>query len=66
LIGVVYAAAERSGTGQVYWFTHRSNHAARRLYDRLAVNAGFVLYERYGKSALDEDATGTERQGKAT
>jgi GNAT superfamily N-acetyltransferase len=46
LINSVYAEADRKGGRQVYWLTHKSNAAARGLYDKIAVNAGFVLYER--------------------
>lgn len=49
LIEAVYAEADRRGGGQVYWLTHHSNHASRRLYDRLAKNGGFVLYERHAE-----------------
>jgi GNAT superfamily N-acetyltransferase len=57
LIEAVYNAADASGVGQVYWLTHRSNVAARRVYDRLAVNAGFVLYERRAESGDNGSAT---------
>jgi ribosomal protein S18 acetylase RimI-like enzyme len=47
LISAVYASAEKLGGGQVYWLTHSSNERARRVYDSLAKNTGFVLYERF-------------------
>lgn len=53
LIEAIYVAADARGAGQVYWLTHTSNAAARRVYDRLAVNAGFVLYERHAESPLE-------------
>lgn len=45
LIEAVYAAARRQGAAHVYWLTHESNATARRLYDRLATNSGFIVYE---------------------
>ena len=29
---------------RVYWQTHESNAVARRLYDRVAENSGFIVY----------------------
>jgi hypothetical protein len=29
----------------VYWSTHESNATARRLYDQVAENRGFILYQ---------------------
>lgn len=43
LIEAVYA---RAGNSRVYWLTHESNMTARKLYDSLAVNDGFVEYRR--------------------
>lgn len=51
LIEAVYARADAEGTGQVYWLTHTSNEAGRRLYDRLATHAGFICYERHVEAA---------------
>jgi GNAT superfamily N-acetyltransferase len=51
LIEAVYAAADASGAAQVYWLTHVSNSAGRRLYDRLATHAGFIAYERHVEAA---------------
>jgi len=28
----------------VYWQTHQSNTTARALYDKVAVNEGFIVY----------------------
>lgn len=50
LIDAVYAEADRKGAGQVYWLTHQSNDNGRRLYDKVAVNSGFVLYERFAET----------------
>lgn len=47
LIEAVYAEADSRSAGQVYWLTHSTNTSARALYDRLAKNGGFVLYERH-------------------
>ena len=49
LIEAVYAEADKRHVGQVYWLTHNRNVAGRRLYDRLAANAGFILYERFAE-----------------
>jgi hypothetical protein len=29
----------------VYWNTHESNSTARRLYDKVAENRGFIRYQ---------------------
>lgn len=51
LIEAVYVEADKCGGGQVYWLTHRSNHTACKLYDRVAKNSGFLLYERHAEVA---------------
>lgn len=51
LIASVYAEADRRGGGQVYWLTHQSNGLGRRLYDRIASHAGFLLYERFAEAS---------------
>lgn len=51
LIEAVYAEADRQGGRQVYWLTHKSNALGRRLYDRVAVNSGFLLYERFAETS---------------
>ena len=45
LIEHVRAWAEQSGCDKVYWLTQRSNDTARRLYDRVAQDTGFMHYE---------------------
>ena len=45
LIAAVTDRARKSGCGRVYWQTHESNATARRLYDQVAVNRGFIRYE---------------------
>jgi len=46
LIEAVYEEARAAGVGRVYWHTHETNHTARRLYDQLAANSGFIVYRR--------------------
>jgi GNAT superfamily N-acetyltransferase len=46
LIEAVYARADAMGMERVYWLTHETNAAGRRLYDQIAVNDGFVEYRR--------------------
>jgi GNAT superfamily N-acetyltransferase len=41
--GVAAWSAER-GLGRVYWQTHQTNATARALYDKVAVNEGFIVY----------------------
>lgn len=50
LIEGVHSAARRARIQRVYWHTHESNAAGRRLYDQVAKNAGFIVY------AIDLDA----------
>lgn len=44
LIEAVYARAREQGLQRVYWQTHESNAAGRRLYDQVAKNEGFIVY----------------------
>jgi GNAT superfamily N-acetyltransferase len=46
LIHAVYEQAARAGAARVYWHTQESNHAARRLYDKVAENSGFIVYRK--------------------
>jgi len=46
LIEAVYDRARAAGSARVYWHTHESNAVARRLYDRVAENSGFIVYRR--------------------
>ena len=46
LIEAVYARARGRGAERLYWQTHRTNVTAMRLYDKVAVNSGFVVYRR--------------------
>jgi GNAT superfamily N-acetyltransferase len=45
LIAAVVDWARERGCSRVYWSTHETNTTARRLYDRVAVNRGFIRYE---------------------
>lgn len=44
LIAEVADWARAQGCSRLYWSTHESNQAARRLYDQVAENRGFILY----------------------
>jgi GNAT superfamily N-acetyltransferase len=44
LIHRVFDEARIRGSKRVYWQTHETNSAARRLYDRLAERSGFIVY----------------------
>jgi len=46
LIEAVYQHAHAVGSQCVYWQTHETNVAARRLYDSVAKNSGFVIYQK--------------------
>ena len=46
LIAHVYAHADAIGAERVYWLTHETNATARKLYDSLAFNDGFLEYRR--------------------
>ncbi|MGH6949820.1 MAG: GNAT family N-acetyltransferase [Vitreimonas sp.] len=46
LIEAVYALADERGAERVYWLTHESNTTARKLYDQVAQNRGFIQYRR--------------------
>ncbi len=45
LIAAVVEWAHDRGCSRVYWSTHETNTTARRLYDDVAVNRGFIRYE---------------------
>ncbi len=46
LITGVYEKARQAGASRVYWQTHETNIAARKLYDRVADRPGFILYRK--------------------
>jgi GNAT superfamily N-acetyltransferase len=45
LIAAVAAWARARGCCRVYWMTHESNATARRLYDKVGENRGFIRYQ---------------------
>ena len=45
LIEAVASAAQQAGANPPYWLTHESNAVARKLYDRLGQNQGFIQYQ---------------------
>lgn len=49
LIEAVSDRAHADGVDSVYWQTHETNAAGRRLYDSVATNEGFIVY------SLDRD-----------
>ncbi|HEX8956358.1 MAG TPA: GNAT family N-acetyltransferase [Burkholderiaceae bacterium] len=46
LIEAVYERARAGGAERVYWLTQHGNSAARRLYDKVADESGFVVYRK--------------------
>jgi GNAT superfamily N-acetyltransferase len=46
LIVCVYNHAKERSTTRVYWHTQETNHTARILYDKVAVNSGFIMYRK--------------------
>jgi GNAT superfamily N-acetyltransferase len=46
LIEAVATRARAAGAARVYWLTHETNRTARRLYDQVAANSGFLVYRR--------------------
>ncbi|MBI3438825.1 MAG: GNAT family N-acetyltransferase [Proteobacteria bacterium] len=46
LIEAVYARADELKLPRVYWMTHETNQAARKLYDQIAERSGFIQYRR--------------------
>lgn len=46
LIEAVYARADDLKCARVYWLTHETNTTARKLYDQVAENPGFIQYRR--------------------
>ena len=45
LIDAVATVSRQRGAARLYWLTHHDNTAARALYDRVAVNRGFIRYD---------------------
>jgi GNAT superfamily N-acetyltransferase len=46
LIDGVYQRAKSAGASRVYWQTHETNLVARKLYDKVAENSGFIVYRK--------------------
>ena len=46
LINAVYDEARAAGVSRVYWHTHETNQSARKLYDQLAEDSGFIVYRK--------------------
>ncbi len=46
LIEELYRRAAADGAERVYWQTHHTNATARRLYDTVAEDSGFVIYRK--------------------
>jgi GNAT superfamily N-acetyltransferase len=46
LINAVYDEARAAGVSRVYWHTHETNQTARKLYDQLAEDSGFIVYRK--------------------
>lgn len=46
LIDAVKNAAAARGVPSIYWLTHETNAPARKLYDRVATNSGFIRYNK--------------------
>ncbi len=46
LIAAVCMHAQQAGSTSVYWQTQKGNRRARRLYDRVARDTGFMVYSR--------------------
>ncbi len=45
LIEAVAAQAKQRQSQRLFWLTQDNNHTARALYDKLAVNKGFIRYD---------------------
>jgi len=46
LIEEVYKRAQAAGPHRVYWQTQANNLTARKLYDKVAENNGFIVYSK--------------------
>ncbi|MBB4065308.1 GNAT family N-acetyltransferase [Gellertiella hungarica] len=46
LIEAVYRRAAEEGAQEVYWQTQEFNATARRLYDRVASQTSFIIYQK--------------------
>ena len=46
LIEAVSQRGKEAGSTRVYWLTHHTNATARRLYDQVAEDSGFIVYRQ--------------------
>ncbi|RAK32305.1 acetyltransferase (GNAT) family protein [Falsochrobactrum ovis] len=46
LIDAVADLTRNHGACRLYWLTHESNKNARRLYDKIAEQSGFIQYRK--------------------
>jgi Acetyltransferases len=46
LIDAVCDRAREMAIARIYWNTHETNAVARRLYDKVAENSGFLMYRK--------------------
>jgi GNAT superfamily N-acetyltransferase len=46
LIEAVHQRAVEAGAGRLYWHTQTDNATARRLYDAVAEDSGFMVYRK--------------------
>lgn len=46
LIAAVAERAKTAGAPRLYWHTHETNTTARRLYDAVAKDTGFIVYRQ--------------------
>lgn len=46
LIEEVARRAQQAGAERLYWHTHTHNATARRLYDSVATDSGFIVYRK--------------------
>jgi GNAT superfamily N-acetyltransferase len=65
LIEAVAAAAKAAGACDPYWLTHETNTVARRLYDRLGKNLGFIQYV-YSRQDAPVSTTPFEERSSCT
>mgnify|MGYP003683714561 FL=1 len=48
LIGHLKSLSKTNNWGSIRWITHSSNESAKKLYNKIANNTGFELYELKG------------------
>jgi GNAT superfamily N-acetyltransferase len=46
LLEAVFQAARIAGLPRVYWHTQETNATARKLYDKIAEQSGFIVYRK--------------------